>query len=83
MFELFIESTYHSFSRLVIRWGEGLEGACEAKEVGLLQTNQVLAVLYVLLLWPLRTTATSIQGKKLVSGRVPCFKSKNCGLHVR
>lgn len=48
-------------------------------EVGL----QVLVVVYALLLWPLRTTATSTQAKAMVSGRISCFERKSCSLHVR
>ena len=57
---------------------------CEAGvEVARPQTKQVLAVIYVLLLWPLQITATSIQGEITVSGRASRFRRKPCGLHVR
>lgn len=52
-------------------------------EVGLPQTKQVLVAIYALLLWPLRTTATSMHGIAMVRERVSCFESKPRGLHVR
>ncbi len=70
-----ILSFIHSFLPSNVRWWEGAEGACGAKvEVGLPQTMQVLAVLYMLHFWPLRTAATSIHGKAMVSGKILCFK---------
>lgn len=68
---------FNLLSHLVFRWGEGVEGVCEAGvEVGLPQTKQVLAVIYVLLLWPLRMTPTSMHGRTMVRERVLCFESK-------
>lgn len=43
-------------------------------EVGLHQTKQVLAVVYVLPSGPLRITVTLIQSKAMVSGIISCFK---------
>ena len=40
-------------------------------------------MVYVLLLWPLRTTTTLMQGNVVVSENILCFERKPCGLHVR
>ena len=61
-----------------------VERVYEARvEVALPQTKQVLAVVHVPPLCTLRTTATSIQGRAMVSERIAEFEMKPCGLHVR
>ena len=50
-------------------------------EVGL-QANQALALVYGLPLWRLRTMAVSMQGRAMVSARIPCFEREYCGSHM-